>query len=121
VHVTLSSVSDEKDEGLPLALDANAESTDPALPAFMARPEGAPAYHGFPVLSDVVVGGFTLGLISDSLSGPSEWGDAFVIAPDGRRAGLVWETGREPYFKTLIPAEPGRWGVFGVGTDHAPT
>ena len=121
MHVTLSSVTDERDEGLPLALDPNAESSDPTLPAFLARPEGAPAYHGFPVLSDVVVDGFTLGLISDSLSGPSEWGDAFVIAPDGRRAGLVWETEGKRYFNTLIAAEPGRWGVFGVGTVHAPT
>ena len=120
-RVRLTSVSDERPEGQPLALDAKAESFDPALPAFLARPEGAPVYHGFPVLADVVIDGFTLGLISDSFSSPSEWGDAFVIAPDGRRAGLVWEAAGEPYFNTLIGAEVGRWGVFGVGTEHAPT
>jgi len=114
-------VSESKDEGLPLAVDANAQSSDPALPAFLARPEGAPVYHGFPVLSDVAVDGFTLGLISDSLSSASGWGDAFVIAPDGRRAGLVWKAGGARYFNTLSAAEPGRWGVFAVGTEHAPT
>jgi len=114
-------MSDERPEGLPLALDADAESADPSLPAFLARPEGAPVYHGFPVLADVVVDGFTLGLISDSFASRSGWGDAFVIAPDGRRAGLVWESGGERYFQILSGAEPGRWGVFGVGTEHAPT
>lgn len=95
-------------------------SADQTLPAFIARPEGAPAYHGFPVLEDVEVDGFTLGLISDSLSTQSSWGDAFVVAPDGRRAGLVWEAGQDRRFERLVPADADRWGVFGVATDHTP-
>lgn len=118
---TLSGVGDDVDEGLPVALDSSAESSDPARSAFLSKPEGAPVYHGFPVLADVVVDGFTLGLISDSLSSPSTWGDVFVIAPDGRRAGIVWEAGGGRYFNTLSGAEPSRWGVFGVGTDRTPT
>jgi hypothetical protein len=34
-------------------------------PAFVARPPGAPVYHGFEVMSDVVVEGFTFGKITD--------------------------------------------------------
>jgi hypothetical protein len=48
-------------------------------------------YHGFPVLPDVEVDGFRLGMISDWEAQPATEGDAFLIAPDGSRAGLVWE------------------------------
>ncbi len=42
-------------------------------------------------------------------------GDAWVRAPDGGIAGLIWETGHPPYFKEAIPADPdGRWGTFAV-------
>ena len=107
-------------KGLPLALDRDAESADPNKPAFLARPEGAPVYHGFPILADVNVDGFTLGLISDSFGSPSVWGDAFVIGPDGRRAGLVWSIEGDRYFNILLPSGGARFGVFGVGTKNAP-
>jgi hypothetical protein len=38
-----------------------------------------------------------------------------VIAPDGSRAGLVWEVYNPPYFQEVRPIETGRWGVWGVG------
>jgi hypothetical protein len=44
-----------------------------------------------------------------------ETGDAFVIAPDGSRAGLVWEACDPPYFQETMPIEADRWGVWGVG------
>jgi hypothetical protein len=75
-------------QGRPLALDPNARSASPTEPAFIARPEGAPVYHGFQALPDVVVEGFTFGKITDFEAGPCDVGDAFVIAPDGSRAGL---------------------------------
>ena len=56
------------------------------MPAFLARPAGAPVYHGFPVIGDVEVDGFRLGMITNFLSGPAREGDAYVIAPDGRPA-----------------------------------
>ena len=108
------------DQGLPLRLDPSASSASDELPAFLAPPAGAPPYHGFPVFEDVTVDGFTLGLISDSFSHRSDWGDAFVIAPDGRRAGLVWSIERGPFFETYIESEGARFGVFGVGVEHAP-
>lgn len=106
---------DESRQGRPLAVDDSARSESPTEPAFVARPEGAPVYHGFVVLDDVKVNGFTLGKITDWESEPCETGDAFVIAPDGSRAGLVWEVCDPPYFREVMTIEATRWGVWGVG------
>lgn len=76
--------TDEK--GRPLNLDPEAASADPSLPAFPAKPPGAAAYHGFRQL-DVEVDGFRWGMITDFLAEPDTDGDAFVVAPDGSRAG----------------------------------
>src|SRR5215471_7260085 len=104
---------DEFPVGRPLALDPLAESASQTEPAFIARPVGAPVYHGFQVLSDVVVEGFTFGKISDFESEPCDEGDAFVIAPDNSRAGLVWEISDEPRFKEICAPDTGRW-AFGT-------
>jgi hypothetical protein len=72
-------------------------------------------YYGFVVLDDVAVDGFTLGMITDFEAEPCDEGDAFVIAPDGGRAGLVWEVCDPSYFREVMPIEAGRWGVWGVG------
>jgi hypothetical protein len=92
------------DRGRPIHLDPYAESADPELPAFIARPPDRPVYHGFPLL-DVEVDGFRLGAISgfaleqlDSADEDGMAGDAFVVGPDGRRAGLIWEVERGPAF-----------------------
>jgi len=101
--------------GRPLATDEQAESADPSLPAFLARPAGAPVYHGFPVIDGAEAGGFRLGMITDFLSEPATDGDAYVIAPDGSRAGLVWQSGCAPYFEEVIAPQQSRWGVWAVG------
>jgi hypothetical protein len=106
---------DDVPKGRPLAIDATAQSASPTAPAFIARPEGAPVYYGFVVLDDVTVDGFTLGKITDFEAEPCDEGDAFVIAPDGGRAGLVWEVYDPPYFREIMPVETGSWGVWGVG------
>ena len=106
---------DNMPKGRPLAIDATARSDSPTEPAFISPPEGAPVYHGFVVLDDVVADGFTLGKITDWEAEPCETGDAFVIAPDGSRAGLVWEAYDPPYFQEVSPIETDRWGVWGVG------
>jgi hypothetical protein len=112
---TMNTMTDEP-KSRPLRLDEEAESASSELPAFLARPEGSPVYHGFPILDGVEVDGFRLGMITDFLSEPDNEGDAFVVAPDGSRAGLIWEAeAAEPYFEEMVPPDEGRWGVFAVG------
>jgi hypothetical protein len=106
---------DQSQRGRPLAIDHKAQSASATEPAFVARQDGAPVYHGFVVLDEVTLDGFTLGKITDWEADPCMEGDAFVIAPDGSRAGLVWEICNTPYFEEVRPIETGRWGVWGVG------
>jgi hypothetical protein len=40
-------------------------------------------------------------------------GDGFVVAPDGARAGLVWEVGAAP-IEAICPPDADRWGVWSV-------
>jgi hypothetical protein len=77
--------------GRPLAVDPGAQSASPTEPAFVARLVGASVYHGFVVLDDVTSEGFTLGKVTDFEAEPCDEGDAFLIAPDGSRAGIVWD------------------------------
>jgi hypothetical protein len=101
-------------KGLPLALDLTAKSANPTLPAFLTPPEDEPVYYGFPVLDDVEVDGFKLGIITDFEAEPTDWGDAFIVAPDGSRAGLVWEVSDKTYLLEALPLQPRRWGVWEV-------
>ena len=102
-----------------MQLDEEAVSADPELPAFLAKPEGAPVYHGFPVVAESEVDGWRLGMITAF----GVEGDGFVIAPDGTRAGLVWaaegashlDEQHPEYFDEVRGPESGRWGVFAVG------
>jgi tetratricopeptide (TPR) repeat protein len=99
----------------PLAIDPTAASTQLDLPAFAAPPPGSPVYHGHPVLEDVEVDGFRLGKITDFEAEEDTAGDAFVVAPDGSRAGLVWEVAERRYFEAEYPFDGERWGVWSVG------
>ncbi|HZJ06022.1 MAG TPA: hypothetical protein VFD59_11200 [Nocardioidaceae bacterium] len=57
------------------------------------------------------VEGFALGMFVSY----DDCGDAWVRAPDGGVATLIWETGSPAYFKESIPPDPqGRWGTFAV-------
>ena len=100
--------------GRPLAIDPSAKSASSNLPAFIARPKDAPVYYGFPLLDDVVVEGFTLGKITDFDLEPCNEGDAFVVAPDGSRAGIVWEISKNYGFTQVVPFQAIRWGVWDV-------
>ena len=104
----------DHDRGRPLALDRNAKSADETIPAFVARPSSAPVYHGFDVLEDVVIDGFTLGLITAIEEEGATEGDAFIIARDNSRAGLVWEFSADQLVEEICPIQPERWGVWGV-------
>jgi hypothetical protein len=69
-------------------------------------------YHGFPLLENSEREGFIFGTITEPNGAePADWGDAFVVAPNGARAGIVWRIGQgEP----SVVCEPGagRWGVY---------
>jgi hypothetical protein len=108
-------------EGHQIALDSLAKSASRTEPAFIARPEGAPVYHGFQILNDVVVDGFMFGKISDFDAEPCTEGDAFVVAPDNSRAGLVWEVSDDSYFREVLPSDSDRWGVWAVSFPHKMT
>ena len=41
-------------------------------------------------------------------------GDAWVHAPDGSEATLIWETGKPPYFTVSIEPNAARWGTYAV-------
>jgi hypothetical protein len=72
-------------------------------------------YHGFP-LTEAEFEGYRLGMIS-GFDDDGDRGDAFLVAPDGSRAGIVWDflagvaeiNARQVYRYT-----PGRWGVWSV-------
>lgn len=100
--------------GRPLRLDSSAESADSTKPAFLARPENAPVYHGFSVIPETETDGWVYGAISDfDTEEPETEGDGFVIAPDGSRAGVAWATDTGEFYE-ISPPDAGRWGVYGV-------
>jgi hypothetical protein len=103
-------VTDIPPKGQRVRVDEAAPSADPKLPAFIAKPPNAPVYYGFPTLKDSEQDGFVFGTITEP-SG-AEWGDAFVIAPNGSRAGIVWQIGEGEPTVVDAPSE-GRWGVYG--------
>jgi hypothetical protein len=107
--------------GKPLAVDRDAASASARGPAFLHPPVGAPVYHGFPVLRDVVVEGFCLGKITDFEAEHCDSGDAFVVAPDNSRAGIVWEVSNEPRFSEILRTDSDRWGVWAVNFPHPMT
>ncbi len=111
----------EPPTGPPLSLDPLAEGDSQTEPAFIARPAGVPVYHGFEVLSDVVVLGFTFGKITDFEIETCHEGDAFVVAPDNSRAGLAWEISDKSYFQEISTPEAERSGVWGVSFLNAMT
>jgi hypothetical protein len=101
--------------GKPILQDPDAESSEPGKPAFLARPEGAPVYHGFPIIEETRTDGWCFGAITgfEEAADGCDYGDGFVVAPDGSRAGLMWGVGDSPVREVSGPEE-GRWGVYEV-------
>jgi hypothetical protein len=80
----------------------------------LSRPEGAPVYHGFPLVEETRTNGWCFGAIT-AFEDPNgcDYGDGFVVAPDGSRAGLMWAVGDFPIREAVAPDER-RWGVYEV-------
>ncbi|MEI5908581.1 3-deoxy-8-phosphooctulonate synthase [Bacillus spongiae] len=102
-----------------IKVDNNADSKEPNLPAFLSKPDNAPAYYGFPLVKETETDGFIYGEITDYMDFDQEegctYGDGYVQAPDGSRAGLIWEVDEKPYLSVSIQPEEVRWGVYNVG------
>jgi hypothetical protein len=107
-------MNDERQTSRPLKLDETAESADSKLPAFLSRPEGAPVYHGFGIVEQTETDGWYFGAITE-FEDPNgcDSGDGFVVAPDGSRAGIVWDVG-EYEIQEILPPDEARWGVYAV-------
>lgn len=102
------------EDGRPLKLDPDAVSANPRLPAFLARPAGAPVYHGFPIVPESWTDGWMYGAITDFEDETGAVaGDGYVVSPRGRRAGLVWSVGMGDIAEVLPPNDQ-RWGVYAV-------
>ncbi|GMV21571.1 MAG: hypothetical protein AMXMBFR57_15200 [Acidimicrobiia bacterium] len=86
-----------------------------AVPAFLSRPWWAPVYYGFPLIEETRTDGWCFGAISafDDEPDGCQWGDGYVVAPDGSRAGLVWEVGTFAA-REISPPDQKRWGVYNV-------
>lgn len=85
---------------------------------FFIRKNNEQVYSGFPLVTQTETEGFTYGAITDYLDPDSEegctWGDGFVQAPDGSRAGLVWEVSNKSFLKTLTKPNSKRWGIYSI-------
>ncbi len=99
-----------------MVLDPNVEFADPSKPPFAAAPPNSKPYYGHPLLEETRIEGWCLGAVTDPFEPDCERGctigDAFVEAPDGGRAGLVWTLDEIPRFAVLREPDYGRWGVF---------
>jgi hypothetical protein len=97
-----------------MVLDPTATTADADLPAFMTPPASANVYHGFPLLEQTRREGWCLGAITDPFEPDTPEGctigDLFVEAPDGSRAGLVWNVDPQPRYAVVRPPEGRRWG-----------
>ena len=77
-----------------------------------------PVYHGYVVVPETYTDGWCMGVMSE-FEDPDgvDSGDAFVIAPDGSRADLVWLVGTDP-MEEILPPDEQRWGVYAVSFPH---
>ncbi|MEY2854247.1 MAG: hypothetical protein RL030_1379 [Pseudomonadota bacterium] len=75
-------------------------------------------YLGFLVVPETYTDGWCLGVISDDEDPDGVTsGDAYVVAPDGSSAGVVWEVGDEP-MSQILPPDSDRWGIYAVSFPH---
>ncbi|EPY04313.1 hypothetical protein PAALTS15_25739, partial [Paenibacillus alvei TS-15] len=80
------------------------------------------AYDGFPLIIETETDGFIYGEITDHLHYDDDvgclTGDGFVQAPDGSRAGVIWQVEDIVSVSVCIEPEEDRWGVYNVWFDR---
>lgn len=116
---TVLMTSDGRSITKNFVLDPQAGSSDSEKPAFLAPPDGARPYHGHPLITESCIDGYCYGAITDFLQADTKAGctigDAFVQAPDGSRAGLMWEVRKELGYMTVENPDDRRWGLYYFG------
>jgi hypothetical protein len=83
-----------------------------------ARSPGDPDSDDFVLVPETCTEGWCLGSVTNfEIPEGCEGGLVVVIAPDGSRAGLLWEVGAEPLEEILPPDEKG-WGLYSISFPH---
>jgi hypothetical protein len=108
-------INNKDSRHMDVAWNPDAKSAVEGVPGFIARPDGEPVYYGFPILDDVNVEGFKLGMITNFEADHYSCGDAFVVAPDNSRCGLIWTESSSVFLEEVSPLAPDRWGVWRAG------
>lgn len=100
-----------------LMQDLSAPKTKKGQPFFI-REKGERVYVGFPLIPETKTNGFTYGAITNFLQPDNEkgclFGDGFIQAPDGSRAGLVWQVSDDVHIEQISEPEKDRWGVYSI-------
>lgn len=92
----------------------------PGKPYFIREKEEQ-VYTGFPLIPETETDGFIFGAITDFLEPDSKegctTGDGYIQAPDGSRAGIIWQVfpNREKKIAISMKPDEKRWGVYNVG------
>jgi hypothetical protein len=87
----------------------------PATSEFAAGGSAAHAYSGLPLLEESrTADGWCFGTFTEHDAEQPSWGDAFVVAPDGTPAGIIWHAGT-PRCDLTLPPDGRRWGVYMIG------
>lgn len=101
-------------KGRELRIDPKAKAKNSSIAPFLSKPSGSPVYHGFPLIEETRTDSWCLGAITEfEDANGCEAGDAFIEAPNGDRAGIVWEAGDGEIERICAPGKK-RWGVYQV-------
>jgi hypothetical protein len=80
---------------------------------------GGRVYHRYPLILETETDGFIYGEITDHFDFDEEegctFGDGYVQAPNGSRAGIIWGVSEKPYLNICFEPDVKRWGVYNVG------
>lgn len=111
---TIGHINGPDEKARMLMLDDLADSSNTNLSAFLAPPRDEPVYHGFPIVPETSKDDWCFGAITEYEDPDGcDSGDAYVVAPDGSRAGLVWDVGQGEITE-VCPPDEGRWGVYQI-------
>lgn len=102
-----------------LIIDKKLKRRNSSEPLFISKSVKDSPYYAFPLIPETETKGFTYGAITDFLEYDDKEGcksgDGYVQAPDGSRAGLIWQLSDQQYVTEALKPDNKRWGVYNVG------